>query len=244
MVDEADPGRILLKVSGNAFGAAGGAPFESPAVEFLAEELAMARQSCEQIAVVVGGGNVIRGASFCPEGTGRIRADYAGMLATLVNALVLRDSLAKRGVDCAHYCAFPVPRMAEIFDPFRCVADLEAGRVVLLAGGTGNPLFTTDTAAALRAAEIGADLVLKATRVDGVYSADPERVPDAVLFERLSYAEVLERKLGVMDLTAVSFCMERSMPVRVFNYAVSGNLARAVAGESVGTLIGGAADAG
>jgi uridylate kinase len=235
--------RVLLKLSGSTFSGAAEGVFDEDALDFIAGELDAARQTGAQMAVVVGGGNVIRGARFCPVGRGRIAADYAGMLATVVNALVLRDRLERGGTPVRHYGAFAVPRMVPAFEPATCIADLEAGRVVLLAGGTGNPLLTTDTAAALRAVEIGAGLLLKATRVEGVYSADPEKDPDARLFERISCADVLERKLGVMDLTAVSFCLQHSLPVRVFNYAVEGNIRRAVAGEPVGTLIGGDPDA-
>lgn len=237
------PKRVVLKLSGDALSGTGAGVFDSDAVTFVAEELDKARRAGVQIAVVVGGGNIMRGAKFCPDGRGRISADYAGMLATVVNTLVLRDRLEDMGVPCAHYGAFGVPRMVEIFEPGRCVDDLEGGKIVLLAGGTGSPLFTTDTAAALRAAEIGADLVLKATRVDGVYSADPEESPDAELFDSISYEEVLARKLAVMDLTAISLCLAHSLRVRVFNYAVEGNIRRAALGEPVGTWIGGAEDA-
>lgn len=230
--------RVLLKLSGSTFAGKSGRPFDGSAIAFIADELREACRTPVQMAVVVGGGNIIRGAQFCPTGPGRISADYAGMLATVVNTLVLHDRLQKLDVPVSHYCAFAVPHMAEAFQPDRCVGDLEAGKVVLLAGGTGNPLLTTDTAAVLRAVEISADLVLKATRVAGVYSSDPERNPDAEIFERISFSELLERKLAAMDLTAVSFCLEHSLPVRVFNYAVQGNIRRAAAGEPIGTLIG------
>ncbi len=239
MGTEDRPRRVLLKLSGGTLAGEDGATFGPEAIAYVAAEVAAARALPVQLAVVVGGGNVIRGARFCPAGPGRISADYAGMLATAVNALMLREALAEAGVAATHYGAFAVPRMVPAFEPRRCVEDLEAGKVVLLAGGTGNPFFTTDTAAALRAVELGAGPVLKATRVDGVYSADPEQDPDARLFERLTYREVLQRRLGVMDLTAVSFCMQHSLPVRVFNYAVEGNIRRAAAGEPVGTLIEG-----
>jgi uridylate kinase len=160
------------------------------------------------------------------------------MLSTVVNALLLRDILEARDVAVTHYGAFAIPRMATAFEPDRCLADLRDGKIVLLAGGTGNPLLTTDTAAALRAIEIGADLLLKATRVDGVYSGDPEKDTDVERFERISYREILERRLGVMDLPAVSLCMQHSLPVRVFNFAARGNIRRAAAGGDVGTLIG------
>ncbi len=238
----AKPRRVLLKLSGFVFAGAEGAVFDADTVGFIADELSKAGRAGVQIAVVVGGGNIMRGGQFCPHGQGRIRADYAGMLATVINTLVLRDRLEEMKVPVVHYGAFAVPPMVAIVRPDKCVADLEAGKIVLLAGGTGNPLFTTDTAAALRACELGADVVLKATRVDGVYSDDPETNSEAELFERISYEEVLERKLAVMDLTAISLCMAHGLPVRVFNYAVEGNIRRAALGEPVGTLIGGAED--
>jgi len=145
------------------------------------------------------------------EGAGRISADYAGMLATVLNALVLRQRLSELGVPVVHYGAFPVVRMIDVFEPARAVRDLEAGHIVLLAGGTGNPFFTTDTAAALRAMEVGADLLLKATRVEGVYSADPEKDRSAELFQTITYRQVLERRLGVMDLSAISLCMQKGL---------------------------------
>jgi len=237
------PRRVLLKVSGNALSGTGAAPFDAASVAFLAAELAHAYRVCPQIAVVVGGGNVMRGGAFCPEGIGRIRADYAGMLATVINTLVLRGALEALSIPVSHYAAFAIPRVAQAFEPVRCIQDLEQGKLVLLGGGTGNPLFTTDTGAALRAVEIGADVLLKATRVDGVYSADPEQQPDAELFKAMSYEAVLEQKLRVMDITAVSFCSENDLPVRVFNYALQGNIQRAVQGQNVGTLIGSVDDA-
>jgi len=239
MPPKGTPERVLLKLSGSALSGPGGDPFDERAVGYIASELIDARATGVQMAVVIGGGNVMRGARFCPDGPGRLRADYAGMLATVVNALVLRQRLEDMGVAASHYSAFAVPRMADAFEPQRCVADLEEGKVVLLGGGTGCPLFTTDTAAALRAVEVGAALVLKATRVDGVYSADPERTAEAKLIDHISHADVLGRRLGVMDLTAVSLCLQHELPVRVFNYAVKGNVRRAVAGQPVGTLIGG-----
>jgi uridylate kinase len=242
MPDDA-PRRVLLKLSGGVFAAPQGTPFDADAIASIAAEVAAAHGTSARIAVVLGGGNVIRGARFCPDGPGRLSADYAGMLATALNGLVFGAALSEAGVPVSVYGAFAVPRMVRQFEAEQAAADLVAGRVVLLVGGTGNPFFTTDSAAALRAVELGAEVVLKATRVDGVYSADPEREPDAVLYDRLTYAEVLDRRLGVMDLTAISLCMEHSMPVRVFNYAVAGNIRRAVAGEPIGTLVGDPDDA-
>lgn len=232
--------RVLLKVSGNTLAGEGAVGFDRQAIDFIARELGSVLEDSVQLAVVLGGGNIIRGAKFQPEGRGRVTADYAGMLATAINALVLRDHMEQCGIPVTHYCAFALPRMAPPYEPAHCVADLEEGKIVLLAGGTGSPLFTTDTAAALRAVEIGAQTVLKATRVDGVYSDDPEQCSSAELYERLTYQEVLERELGVMDLTAISFCLEHSLPVRVFNYAQAGNIRDAAAGRPVGTLIGSA----
>jgi len=244
MQEQRSPRRVLLKISGNALAGQGVAvPFGPRALDFIAAQLDQARQTGVQLAVVVGGGNIIRGAAFCPDGMGRLRADYAGMLATVVNVLVLRDRLEAIGVPVAHYAAVGIPRMAQAFAPERALADLESGRLVLLGGGTGSPLFTTDTAAALRAVELGADLLLKATRVDGVYTADPEKKADAQLCPRLTYAEVLKHRLRVMDLTAVSICLEHRLPLRVFSYAVEGNIRRAACGEPVGTLIGSPEDA-
>jgi uridylate kinase len=236
---DADPApqRVLLKVSGNAFGGSDG-PFDEDNVAFLAREISRAAAEGTQIAVVSGAGNILRGATLRTAGPARVRADYAGMMATLVNVLVLRDHLERLDAPVSHYCALPVQRTAPVFDPEAAIADMEAGKVVLLAGGTGNPLLTTDTAAALRAAERAAGCVLKATRVDGVYSADPEKHPDAERFERLTYREVLERELGVMDLTAVGFCMTHNLPLHVFDYSVEGNISRAARGEVVGTIIG------
>jgi len=238
------PKRVLLKLSGGVFAGGGQAPFDEKAMAFIASELADAHGQCGQMAVVLGGGNIIRGARLASEGAARINADYAGMLATVLNALVLRHRLAEVGVPAVHYGAFPVVRMIDVFEPQRAISDLEAGRIVLLAGGTGNPFFTTDTAAALRAMELGADLLLKATRVRGVYSDDPETNPSAQPFEMISYRQVLERRLGIMDLSAISLCMQKGLPVRVFDYSVPGNIRRAVAGEPIGTLIGSDDDAG
>ncbi|MFP4175823.1 MAG: uridine monophosphate kinase [Planctomycetota bacterium] len=233
-----EPGysRALLKLSGNAF--ADDAGIDRSRVRFISEELAGCREICDQIAVVVGAGNIMRGASFCETGNGRLRADHAGMMATAVNGLILLDCLEKMDIPASIYGAIPVPGVIPEFNSGEVQADLANGQVTVLAGGTGNPLFTTDTAAALRAIQVGADVLLKATRVDGVFSADPETSKDSEFFEHLSCAEVLRRRLKVMDLCAVSLCMQHQLPVRVLNYRTSGNIRRALAGESVGTLIG------
>lgn len=230
--------RALLKLSGNAFAAVGKSGVGEAEVDYITTEVCDALEVCPELAVVVGGGNIMRGANFCPRGTGRLRADNAGMLATLVNALVLEDSLENRGIPAVIYSGLAVPDAVPAFDFEEARADLERGHVVILAGGTGNPLFTTDTAAGLRGIQLGVEIVLKATRVEGVFSADPETDEDAEFFSHLSCREVLARRLGVMDLCAISLCMEHDLPVRVFNYRVAGNIRRALAGESIGTLIG------
>ena len=230
--------RAVLKVSGEAFAPEGGRGLDEEHVGWLARELAAGREVCPELAVVVGGGNIMRGAKFQPDGAGRIRADYAGMIATIVNALILKDALEQSGLPCAVYSALPVEGVVSAFCVDCCQDDLAHGRLVILAGGTGNPLFTTDTAASLRAVQLGAKVLLKATRVRGVYSADPEKDAGAELFEHLSYQDVLARRLGVMDLCAISMCMEHALPVRVFNYKEDGNIRRALSGEPIGTLIG------
>lgn len=232
--------RALLKLSGNAFGPDQGGGLDEEQIDFIAAELAQGYRACPQLAVVVGGGNIMRGAKFRPRGPDRIRADHAGMIATIVNALVLQDALLHAAVTCRVYSALPVAGVAAPFSVEQCGADLDENRVVILAGGTGNPLFTTDTAAALRAVQLGAQIMFKATRVEGVYSADPELDAGAQLHERLAYEDVLKGQLGVMDIGAVSLCMEHGLPVRVFNYRTKGNIRRALLGEPVGTLIGGA----
>ncbi len=230
--------RALIKLSGDAFAPQGAGGFDEAQAAYITDELLKGHEICSELAVVVGGGNIIRGARFRPSGPARLRADYAGMVATIINALLLEDHLLQAGVACRLYSALPLADVAAPFAAESAREELRRGVVVILAGGTGNPLFTTDTAAALRAVQLDAQILLKATRVDGVYSADPEHQADAELFSRLTYEEVLNRKLKVMDLGAVSLCMEHSLPVRVFNYKVAGNIRRALQGEPVGTLIG------
>jgi len=231
--------RAVVKVSGEVFGAPHGAPFDGARVQYLAAELKRGLEVCAQLAVVVGGGNIMRGAQCATGGLRRIRADQCGMLATMLNALVLCERMEVLDVPCTILSALPVEGVVEGFAEERCLAALEEGKLVLLAGGTGNPLFTTDTAAALRAVQIGADIVLKATRVDGVYSADPEKDGAARFYSELSFEDVIRQRLGVMDLSAIVMCSEHRLPVRVFNYRVEGNLCRALRGEPVGTLIRG-----
>jgi len=230
--------RVLVKVSGEALGPPGGTGVDPSRTVALADALAALPAAGVQPAVVVGGGNFLRGRDLA--GAAFIRratADGMGMLATVMNALALADALAHRGAPARVLSAIPARGFCEAYDRDRADRLLGDGHVVLLAGGTGSPFFTTDTCAALRACELGADVLLKATQVDGVYDADPSTRPDAARFDRLTYAEVLARRLGVMDLAAVALCMENDIPVVVFRLDDGAGLAAAVAGEPVGTII-------
>jgi len=230
--------RVALKLSGESFADPALAYGIDPAtVRRVAGEIAEARAEGHEIAIIVGGGNIFRGLSSAAEGMARADADYMGMLATVMNALALREGLESAGCPARVQTAIRIEQVAEPYIRLRAIGHLEKGRVVIFAGGTGNPFFTTDTTAALRAAEIGAEAVLKATKVEGVYDADPVLHPDARLFTELSYREVMERGLRVMDATAITMCMENDLPIRVFNISVPGNIARAVRGEPVGTLV-------
>lgn len=231
--------RVALKLSGEAFADPKlGYGIDPGTIQSVAAEIAEVHAEGHDIAMVVGGGNIFRGLSAAAEGMDRANADYMGMLATVINALALRDALEAAGVPTRVQTAIKIEQVAEPYIRLRAMRHLEKGRAVIFAGGTGNPYFTTDTTVALRAAEIGADLVLKATRVDGVYSADPELEPDtAELLPELTYMEVLERGLRVMDSTAITMCMDNDLPIRVFNITVPGNIARAVRGEPIGTIV-------
>ena len=230
--------RVLLKVSGEAFCARGGYGIDPEAMGALADELAAAAALGAQIGLVVGGGNFLRGKTLSADGMiPRTTADSMGMLATVMNALALSEVLAARGLPAVATSAVPMGDLCEPFNRRRASEALDAGRIVILAGGTGQPFFTTDTCAALRACQLDADVLLKATKVNGVFEADPVTHPDAKKFDRLTYGDVLARQLGVMDLAAVSLCMESRIPVIVFRLADPGNLAAAVKGDTVGTLI-------
>lgn len=230
--------RVVLKLSGEAFADASlGYGIDPETVDRTAEEIAAVQKEGYEIAIVVGGGNIFRGLSKAAKNMDRANADYMGMLATVINALALRDSLERAGAECRVQTAIVIQEVAEPYIRLRAIRHLEKGRIVIFAAGTGNPYFTTDTTAALRAAEIGADAVLKATRVDGIYTADPLTNPDAVLLDRLDYMHAISEQLGVMDTTAVTMCMENNLPIRVFNMNTPGNVARAVRGEPVGTLV-------
>jgi uridylate kinase len=230
--------RVVLKLSGESFADPDlNYGIDPSTVARVAEEIASVHAEGHQIAIVVGGGNIFRGLSSAAAGMDRANADYMGMLATVINALALRDALERAGAPCRVQTAINIQQVAEPYIRLRAIRHLEKGRVVVFAGGTGNPFFTTDTTAALRAAEIGANAVLKATKVDGVYSADPVADPAAVLLDDVTYLQVIAEQLKVMDSTAITMCMDNDLPIRVFNIGKPGNIAEAVRGEDVGTLV-------
>ena len=230
--------RVVLKLSGEAFADQQlNYGIDPEIVDRVATEIAQVVAEGYQVAVVVGGGNIFRGLSSAAKGMDRANADYMGMLATVINALALRDALERAGAPTRVQTAITVQEVAEPYIRLRAIRHLEKGRVVIFAAGTGNPFFTTDTTAALRAAEVGAEVVLKATKVDGVYNADPVSDPTAELMESLTYMEVLSQQLKVMDSTAITMCMDNDIPIRVFNLAEPGNIAAAVRGESIGTRV-------
>jgi uridylate kinase len=231
-------GRILLKLSGEAFSAPGGFGISHDELSLIAHEVKEARDSGAQIAVVVGGGNIIRGAELARSGDiQQATADYMGMLGTVMNGMALKEKLTTMGVDSRVMSALDIRSVAEPFIRSRAIRHLEKGRVVILAAGTGNPFFTTDTCASLRATELDCDVLLKATKVDGVYDSDPNKNPDAKKYTALSFKEALDQGLGVMDLTALSMCQERRIPVLVFDFKVKGNIRRVIDGEPIGTLL-------
>jgi len=229
--------RVLLKLSGEALMGSCAHGIEPEVIQRVAGEIRTVNASGVQIGLVIGGGNLVRGAGLASRGMDRVTGDHMGMLATVINALALQDALEKAGASCRVMSALRINQVCEPYIRGRAVRHLEKGRVVVFAAGTGNPFFTTDSAASLRAIEIDADIMLKATKVDGVYSADPVTNREATLFDRISFDEALERKLGVMDTTALVLCSEHNMPVRVFNIFEPGHLGRIVAGEQVGTLV-------
>jgi len=229
--------RILLKLSGEALAANQGFGVDTARIHEIAAELADVRSLGVQIAIVVGGGNFFRGVADQAREMDRVSADHMGMLATVINALALQDALEKQNVFTRVQSAIEMNQVAEPFIRRRAIRHLEKGRVVIFAGGTGNPYFSTDTAASLRAMEIKADVILKATKVDGVYDADPLQVKDAHKFEQITYMDVLKRGLKVMDSTAISLCKDNSLPIVVFNLNQHGNIRRVVTGEKVGSLV-------
>lgn len=231
--------RVLLKLSGEIFaGAEGGFGIDAGVVSSIAKQLAGVQALDVQIAVVVGGGNIFRGSQAAAMGMERARADYMGMLATVINALALADALGQVGADSRVQSAIWMQELAEPFIRGRAIRHLEKGRIVIFGGGTGNPYFSTDTAASVRALEVGAEAILKGTHVDGVYDADPRKDPNAKRFTDVDYIDVLNRGLKVMDSTAISLCMDNAMPIIVFDMTVDGNLQRVVLGDDVGTRVG------
>lgn len=230
--------RVLLKISGEGFSHEGGFGIEAPELEAIAKQCVDVAKMGVELAIVVGGGNFIRGATFAEDGRiERATADYMGMLATVINALALQETMESMGQPTRVMSAIGVYSVAEPFIRRRAVRHLEKGRAIILAAGTGNPFFTTDTCAALRATEIQADVLLKATKVDGIYDKDPKKNQDARLYHKVSYEEVHQKQLRVMDLTAITLCMERKIPLVVFNIKTPGNIARVLRGEDVGTKI-------
>lgn len=230
--------RVLLKLSGEAFAGQREFGFDPATVKAIAREVASASAAGLELAVVVGGGNIMRGAVAAEAGMDRVTADHIGMIATVQNALALQDALEKLGVETRVQTAIAMADLAEPFIRRRATRHLEKGRVVILAAGTGNPFFSTDTAAVLRALEIGADAVLKATNVDGVYDKDPRLHADARRFAALDYAFCIGNRLGVMDMTAFTLCEENNLPIVVFSLAGEGNILRAARGDGIGTVVG------
>lgn len=230
--------RILLKLSGEALMGKESYGIDTLIAESVAREVKAVHDLGVEVAIVVGGGNIFRGVSESAGNMDRAAADYIGMLATVMNAVVLQDALEKLDVYTRVMSAIDIPQLAEPFIRRRAIRHLEKQRVVIFAAGTGNPYFTTDSAAALRALEIEAEVIFKATKVDGVYSADPVKHPDATRFEKISYQEVLEKQLKVMDTSAISLCMDNDLPIVVFNMKVTGNILKAVSGDlDIGTLV-------
>jgi len=229
--------RVVLKLSGEALAGTQGYGVDPPVLARIAQEVRDILELGVQVAIVIGGGNIFRGLAASARGMERATADYMGMLATVINALALQDALEKAGLQTRVLSAIEMRAVAEPYIRRRAIRHLEKGRVVIFAAGTGNPFFTTDTAGALRAIEIGADVIMKATKVDGIYTADPHRDAGAERLLRVTYIEVLSRRLEVMDTTAISLCMENSLPIVVFDLTSTGNIRRIVLGEPVGSIV-------
>jgi len=229
--------RVLLKISGEILSGEGGYGMAPDRLSALSDEIRSLHDMGVEIGLVIGAGNIFRGLSGAAQGMDRVNADHMGMLATVINALAVQDTLERSGLFTRVLSAITMDEIAEPYIRRRAIRHLEKGRVVLFAGGTGNPYFTTDTAAALRAVEMGADVLLKGTKVDGVYSSDPRVDDDAEFYERLTYMDMLRKGLKVMDSTAVSLCMDNRLPIVVFNFNQPGNLARLIRGDEVGTLV-------
>ena len=229
--------RVLLKLSGEALHGSAGYGIDPKVVESIAKQLKEIKGMGLELAVVIGGGNIFRGLEAASRGMDRSTADYMGMLATVINAMALQDALEREGAFTRVQSAITMEALAEPYIRRRAIRHLEKGRIVILAGGTGNPYFTTDTTAALRAIELGCEVILKATKVDGIYSSDPKKDRNAKRFERLRYMDVLKKGLKVMDATAVSLCMDNNLPIIVFDLMKHGNIRRAVTGQAIGTVV-------
>lgn len=229
--------RVLLKLSGEALMGSQGYGIDPSVADRLAREVAAVVRQGVQVAVTVGGGNIFRGLAGSANGMDRAQADYIGMLATVMNALALQDAFERNGQQCRVMSAIEMHQVCETYIRRRAIRHLEKGRVVIFAAGTGNPYFTTDTTAALRALEIGAEALMKATKVDGIYDKDPKRFPDAKRYDKITYMDVITRGLQVMDSTAITLCNDNNMPILVFNMEKDGNIDRALLGEDVGTVV-------
>ena len=230
--------RVLLKLSGEALQGDEGYGISPPILESIASQIKEVVDSGIELGIVIGGGNIFRGVAASAQGMDRASADYMGMLATVINSMALQDALEAQGLETRVLTAIEMQEIAEPYIRRRAMRHLEQQRVVIFGAGTGNPYFTTDTAASLRAMEIHAEAILKATKVDGIYDSDPMKNPDAVKFDELSYLEVLQRNLHVMDSTAISLCRDNNLPILVFNLHEKGNIRRAVMGEKIGTVVG------
>ncbi len=229
--------RLLLKLSGEGLAGDDGFGINPTVIAGVAEQIRDVHRLGVELSVVIGGGNIIRGMTAAAQGMDRANADYMGMLGSVINAMALQDSLGKAGVDTRVLSAFEIKQVAEVYIRRRAIRHMEKGRVVIFGGGTGNPYFTTDTAAALRAAEVHAEVILKATQVDGVYSSDPVQDPEAVRYEQLSFKEAMQKNLQFMDQAAIALCRENSLPIVVFDMGVAGNIHKVAMGESVGTVV-------
>jgi len=229
--------RVLLKLSGESLMGSKGFGISSEVLDFFSEEARKVHEVGVELGIVIGGGNIYRGLSANHQGIHRATGDQMGMLATMINSLALQNAIEKKGIHTRLMSAIKMEEIAEPYIRRRAIRHLEKGRIVILGAGTGHPYFSTDTAASLRAVEIGADIIVKGTRVDGVYDSDPEKNPNAVKYDKISYLDILKKNLRIMDLTAVSLCQENDLPMMVFNMDIPGNLLRLVMGENVGTLI-------
>jgi uridylate kinase len=229
--------RVLLKLSGESLMGEQGFGIDARVLDFFAEEVKKVHEIGIEVGIVIGGGNIYRGLSAGDQGIDRVTGDHMGMLATMINSLALQNAIEKKGINTRLMSAINMSQIAEPYIRRRAIRHLEKGRVIIFGSGTGHPYFSTDTAASLRAVEINANVIMKGTRVDGVYDADPEKNPEAFKFEDITYIDVLKKNLRVMDLTAISLCQENNLPIVVFNMNVPGNLLKVVTGENIGTII-------